>query len=490
MKNKEIDDLKYIKKKYGENMMHLCRKLFPTLLEESGLLSNLLESHFSISKFLYNDIVKNNMEDKFKNYIYSFVNREEKGVTMNQTPQELLNSAGYILYECKTEEEIQKFKKYYAPNERICTFWRNRLETCYVFFAVKKNVEEIRREKFLIPRREDEYGTSVISIQFTRGKINTLSIKNRYNDKVKNPDATFSNNLENIIPGLTKSFEREYNLNINQNHTQNFELLGYVQANDGKIYKYNYKLNDVYYCPNNIIIDNLEVVKKYDQKEKYLIIDYFVIDLQNKTVKCYDSKLKDSFPEDLNNISNINIINKKETGNKIITITPKQGNNIMIEIGKTNKIISYKNDNLTEIEDDFLYYNKSLKNLILSNLKVLADNFLSSNNSLEIFWAPNLIQIGECFLYNNNSLKNLNLNSLIKVGDYFLCNNKSLKLFLAPNLSKVGVSFLYNNECLQMLILSHQIEEAAWFLYNNPQLKKQVLNNIEPKRKIKSRYPV
>ena len=54
--------------------------------------------------------------------------------------------------------------------------------------------------------RQDEYGTSVISIQFDRDDTHTLSIKNRYNHKVEKPDATFSNNLNNIVAGLTKSF--------------------------------------------------------------------------------------------------------------------------------------------------------------------------------------------------------------------------------------------------------------------------------------------
>ena len=31
-----MDDLKLIKKHYGEKMAHLCRDLFPTLLEEEG----------------------------------------------------------------------------------------------------------------------------------------------------------------------------------------------------------------------------------------------------------------------------------------------------------------------------------------------------------------------------------------------------------------------------------------------------------------------
>ena len=50
-------DLDIIKKKYGENMMHLCRKLFPTILEEDGLLSTLLLTYFMPSRFLYDDIV-------------------------------------------------------------------------------------------------------------------------------------------------------------------------------------------------------------------------------------------------------------------------------------------------------------------------------------------------------------------------------------------------------------------------------------------------
>ena len=68
-----MDDLKIIKKKYGENMMHLCRKLFPTLLEEEGLLSNILLSHFEPSKFLYNDITENHLITSFATYIYSFL---------------------------------------------------------------------------------------------------------------------------------------------------------------------------------------------------------------------------------------------------------------------------------------------------------------------------------------------------------------------------------------------------------------------------------
>ena len=47
------DDLKLIKKHYGECMMHLCRELFPTILEKEGLLFNLMSTHFNYDRDLY-----------------------------------------------------------------------------------------------------------------------------------------------------------------------------------------------------------------------------------------------------------------------------------------------------------------------------------------------------------------------------------------------------------------------------------------------------
>lgn len=296
-----MDDLTLIKKYYGENMMHFCRDNFPIILETEGLLFDILSNHFAYNKFLYDDIIKQHTEDEFKDFIYSLMYEEK--VETTKTPKELLDEAGYILYECKTEEDIQSFKKYYALNEELCTFRGRRLDKCYVFFAVKKNVDEIKREDFSNPEREDEYGTSVISIQFSKHGTNVLSIKNRYNHRVKNPDATFGNNLENIIAGLTNSFEQTYNLNV-VSINSNFELKNYVLAKDGKYYKYNYELNNIYYCPNNIIIDNFEVIDTYTQNERYIVFDYIVIDLQEKKIFLYDEDLMEGFIKRVKNIEN------------------------------------------------------------------------------------------------------------------------------------------------------------------------------------------
>jgi hypothetical protein len=71
MSNSEIDDLKRIKKEYGENMSHLCRELFPTILnEKKGELYRIISTHFAKSKWLYDDIINQDQIKYFQNYIY------------------------------------------------------------------------------------------------------------------------------------------------------------------------------------------------------------------------------------------------------------------------------------------------------------------------------------------------------------------------------------------------------------------------------------
>lgn len=105
-------DLKIIKKKYGENMMKLCRELFPTILENDKVLSKIMLDNFDPSHSLYDDICSCDVVDDFKNYIYSlFEQKKEKNLAL-KTPKELLEEAGYNLYECHNEDEIQSFKNY------------------------------------------------------------------------------------------------------------------------------------------------------------------------------------------------------------------------------------------------------------------------------------------------------------------------------------------------------------------------------------------
>ena len=491
------DDLTIIKKHYGEKMMHLCRSMFSTILEKPGLLSNLLLEHFDSSRLLYEDIVENYLEEEFKNYIYSFIDveNENKEIIIKST-KEMLQEIGYTLYECHTEEEIQSFKKYYYPGEELCTFRGGRLNRCFVFFAVKNNALELERKNFVNPTRQDEYGTSVISIQFTRDDSHTLSIKNRYNHTVNNPDATFSNNLDHITPGLTESFERYYNLK-QKNESNSFEIPCYVLANDGKYYKYNHEINNIYYCPNNIIIDNFKV-KKYP-KEQYLILDYFIIDLKNKSIKLYDDTLYDSFIDSFSEISKIQIENM-DIGKKII-VKPINGQDIIIEIDSSNQIVSLINSNVIGIGNHFLDANTELRTLDLLNLKTVGnyflsdnielrelnlpnlqkvgDDFLLSNRELRIVILPNLRMIGSSFLYWNRELREINFPKLQQIGSFFLNYNQKLREISFPDLEIVGDNFLSHNTELREINFPNLEIVGNYFLEGNTELKKLNLPNLQ-----------
>ena len=452
-------DLKIIKKKYGENMMHLCRKLFPTILEKEGILSQVILDSFEASHELYNDLISNNLVVAFENYIYERLDyKTDKIVKITKTPKELLSEAEYDLYECHTEDEIQAFKKYYSPGEELCTFGGGRLENCYVFFAVKKNIEEIKRANFHNPDRQDLYGTSVLSIQFTRDDAHHLSIKNRYNHTVVNPDATFSNNLDNIIPGLTDSFEKCYGM-AQKCNSNNFEIPNYVCVGE-KYYKYNYEIDNIYYCPNNIIIDNYEV-KRLD-KRKYILLDYYILDFQNKEIKSYQPI--DSFPSTIGKITKIEV--EKDEEEKRIKIETVDGS-VFISLDKNNNIIYYQNDTVKKISDNFMRYNVTLSNLKLPQAQIIENSFLYHNKALKVIELPECREIGNYFLKNNTSIKNVYLPQAQVIEDYFLHYNEALEVIELPECREIGSQFLENNKNIENVYLPQvQTIENSFLAYN------------------------
>ena len=483
----ENADLKWIKKHYGENFSRLCRSLFPTILEKEGLLKQLIEAHFLPSRELCDDIINNDLEIPFKDYIYSFAITDDSALSQkaNFSPEELLDRAGYILYpECETEEDIQKFRHYYYrgeptpeyhggtpayyKGEELCTFNGGRLRTCRVWFAVKKNVDEIRREDFKNPRREDDYGTSVISIQFSKGKINSLSIKNRYNHTIRvvNPDATFGNNLDNIIEGLTQAFADTFNLNLVEKN-KTFELPGYVQANDGKFYKYNFESNNIYYCPNNIIIDNGEV-ETFD-KENFIVFDNFVLDIKNKTISQYDKNgYQDSFIETIGQIQEIKRIPSQD--GLTIQITPSVGELITISLNNHNEIVGYSNPKVQTIGNRFLYYNHSLTHINLPNVQTIGNCFLGENQSLTHIDLPKVQTIGHDFLFHNQSLTHIDLPKVQTIGHDFLFNNQSLTHIDLPKVQTIGDYFLDWSYSLTHIDLPKVEKIGSFFLYQNRSL--------------------
>jgi len=460
-------DLKYIKKKYGEKMMHYCRECFPTILNVPGKLVEILNTHFyCVKDSLYNDIKENHKESEFNDFVYSNAGlKNEYDIRdVSKTPKELLDDAGYDLFECKTVEEVNSFKKYFILGEQLCTFLdpASRLENKYVFFAVKKNILDIKREDFLIPDRQDEYGTSVISIQFTRDKNNHLSIKNRYNEVVNNPDSTFDNNLDNIIPGLTMSFYKAYGIREIYDENSEFQMEHYISIG-GEYYKYNYKLNDIYYCTNNIIALNGKVIK-YDP-EKYIIMDYFIIDLVNKKVDVFDNKLRDSFSEVIGKIKNIEIVRGEK--DKKVYITNEEDNIFELTLSFDNKLIGIKNNMIDKLPNRFLISGEYLKNMEFSNVREIGNDVLYANTDLEHFNLSKAEVIGNYFLANNIKLTNIDLNKTIMIGDDFLKRNIIVESINFDSLQRVGNSFMFSNKGLSSIVIPNLSYTGKCFFKSN-----------------------
>ena len=482
-------ELKKIKKVYGEKFMQFCRGKFQPILENENMLYEILTQNFSTNCRMISEKLSklgSDAEQAFIDFIYSISEREtlEKPQTVeaekvtDKTPYELLAEAGYELIECKTPEEVQTFKKYYAPGEELCTFNDvERTDTHVVFFAVRKDADTINRDDYTNPEREDEYSTSVLGIQFNKEGVCRASIKSRYNHTVVNPDNTYRNQLDKIAPGLESSFITllsERGLNFDKSAVAQLELPTFVLGTDNKYYEYNMALGtNIYCCPGNIVVRD-RVPQKVGEPEQVILMDNFVLDLVNKTItNVNEDKKHDCFVDAFEHIEQITVEKDSTKGTKKISIR-NQGETepVIIEVDSTNQIVGYSNNSLTEIQDDFMSDNRMLKALNIPNVTQIGDNCLMKNISLTEFCMPNLIsvgnncmrnnphalqrfeaplleKIGEHFLYNNNSLQHFDAPALIHLGDFSLSRSTNLKEINTPNLITIGNYCLHNNNCLQ-----------------------------------------
>ncbi len=416
----ESKELKKIKKKYGEEFMHLCREIFPTILENEGELFEILTGVFSDNcKTLYEDITSEEAEQEFEQFIMDIYIQKS---------------------ELTTKEEI----------------------------TTDKNPYEL-----------DEYGTSVMSIQFEKNRICTCSIKNRYNHTVNNPDATYGNDLDRIIPGLSYSFKKllkERGLEFEKGNIQLFDLNNYQGANNGKYYKYNLEKEGIYFCPGNIIIKNSNV-KKLEHPESQLLINYYIVDLKNKTISLADQSLKDSFPEVIGEIEDIKVA-KKENGRKTLIIKQKLYDNpIEITIDKNNRIIKYKDNNTKTLPDDFMNKN-TVETLEMNSLEEAGDNFFKISPELKNVSLPNLKKIGNQGFMGTKILEYVEFPNLEEVGDsfLFLSNLKEAKF---PKLKRLGKDCLEISESLELLYLPKIKQVGNEFLELNQFLKRLKLPQLE-----------
>lgn len=490
----QSDELKKIKRIYGEKFSRLCRELFPQILEQEGALLKILQEKFSRNcNTLCESIEENELKEDFKDLIYSaFDNgREEEDKNEDsRTPYEILDEAGYELHECLTEEDIQEYRKYYKENEVLCTIYNGgRLNSRVCFWATKKDVDQIEREDFEHPKKDDEYSTSVLAIQFDKQPKSRVEIISRYNHTVPNPNCTLNNNLNNIAEGLQESFARlleERGYSLNAKETMKFEIPGYTLTSDGKYYKYNLEIDGKYYCPGNIVIED-GIAKEIGNPEEVILCDYFKIDLKNKKVdSLIDNLIVDSFVGDLTDIEKIEVKKDKEKGKRLVIIYKKKEDDrtddpepIVIELDYDNQIVGYTNKELQNVGDNFLSHNKALAELNLPQVQSIGRNFLHSNEVLAKLSLPQVKSIEDNFLTYNEALTEVSLPQVQSVGHNFLFCNEILAKLSLPQVQSIEDNFLLNNKALTELQLP-QIQSIGWdFLAENNVLTELNLPQVQ-----------
>ena len=437
-------ELKKIKKIYGEDFAKLCRSLFSTILEEEGKLLDILTKNFAPSRLLYKDIINNEKVYQFKGFVFNQAGIIRPArVDVDKTPEELLASVGYKLYRCKTDREVKSFRKYYAKGESLCTFRDpDRIREYDIFFVVREDVDTIRREDFKKPKREDRYGTSVMSFQFD--KVNgELSIKNRYNHIVRNPDSTYGNDLEAIVMGLTDSFAKYYGIDsrVDYRRYRTFDLPGYVRDKYGALHKYNTHIHSkgMYFCENNVVIKPDGTPVQYD-KAQYELINTFLIDKSAKTITDLSGD-RDSFTKLFVDVEKIDV-EKGSKDTRDIIVTNKNGTYFKVTVDETNAIIHYENEFQTEVPDNFLQSNLTLKTISIPKVKTIGHNFLNANYCMTEIDIPEVEKIGSGFLRDSIHIHKVNLPKLKKVGDYFLYSARELTSASFPELEIAGDKFI------------------------------------------------
>lgn len=169
---------------------------------------------------------------------------------------------------------------------------------------------------------------------------------------------------------------------------------------DGEEYRYNIvsrnrnKNDFTYFCEGNVIIKE-GIVKKLDKKNK-LLIDTYIVDINEKSIKNLDSVhtevlYNDSFIKSIGKIKNIEI-NEGQNGEKTIIITPENGENVFIDISARGEIESYINANISSIDSYFLYRNSALKTLYVPNVNYIGDFFMPNNKKLKNLIVSNALE--------------------------------------------------------------------------------------------------
>jgi hypothetical protein len=361
----------------------------------------------------------------------------------------MLDEAGYVLVDnIEKKEDYLEYEKYFREGEKLCKFSSYDATRRYskLFFILKKGFEGIQPAES--PKRQDDYGTSIMSVGISPDRREVRQITSRYNHKVPGCDNTFNSNLDNIVEGLTEAFNRDYSLRLSPRRDIEFENF-YISG--GKYFHYFREVNARK-------IGRHSVDGKVYDPGTFLVFDTYVLDIKGKKITSI-AREDDAFEE---------IVNKELSSGGKIKIGGEGEvliGGFYIRLNEENEIVELRHEGLESVGKSFLYLNNNLRTLSLPNLKKAGWGFLYSNRRLKSLSLPSLEVAGNGFLYNNRDLGYLYLPRLKSTGDNFLYFNNTLESLYLPSLEFAGNNFLYDSNNLRSLSLPSLEVSGHNFLY-------------------------
>ena len=424
------------------------------------------------------------------NYLVSLKNIKIAEMSVHQDPIMLLDRAGYDAYVVHNLDEQNAIQKYFEPGEELCTFRdSHRFEKYYIINAVRKDVDKIRRDDFNIPQREDAYGTSVISIQVLKSG-GFISIKNRYNHTVQNPDNTFDSNPDNIIPGLADAIKHYFNADFSAQRVElpdNYMMLG------DQIIRYNVEAENTYIGDDFYVRDGIitEINKDYE-----IILDTLLFNTKTKEFTSIAAAQGDYDAIDIltNELHGKKItIQKQSDGSRAIMAdeTPivgfKDGQMVLLNLPTTQFInddcfkychglTELNAPELTDMQNACFAYNEKISKLNLPKLQVMGNLCFNSNSELRSLDLPRLSDMGSGCFSKNHKIVDLNMPALMVMEDecFAFAPVKDVNL---PMLEYMG------NECLRnrqiQTINMPKLTEMGLRCFRNSQIKKIDLPNLK-----------
>lgn len=393
-------------------------------------------------------------------------------IFVDKNPLELLSDAGYDAFVVENSEQKDSIKKYFRSGEELCTFGDpHRHENYYIIHAVKRGADKIKPSDN--PERQDEYGTSVISIQIAK-EGGFISIKNRYNHTVNDPDATFSNYPDFIIPGLTNSLKQFFNVDFDV--TESLLPNGFCSIN-GQIFKFNYRMwgrmpenrGDGYYgYGDGFYFYGDDVIKL--NRDNEIMLENYVLDMRDGTLKDVIIHESDGPSE----LEQQRYQRKEKTW--ILLERFFKGKNIKVTINPENKhekIISADGVWAAKVIDG------KMVELNLPGVKVVGDDFLNDARHLQKLYMPDLEKAGNMFLWNVYSITQVHLPNLKEVGYSFIPSG-ALSHIELPSLKRCGGGFLeYNNSLTELYLPELQYASGREFLPKNCVLRRLDLPKLK-----------